>query len=342
MTASILIYFLTILAIVVFSFSQTGPLVGNAFLFLFILLFLCYRALLNRRSRLVIFLPLILFFAHPAFLSHDVYSYAIYAKELIYYHVIPQFVPPNAFPFDPWLAFNHWPTSASRYGPVWTALSLVPFLIGSPNLLLVSYAFKILGVLGYLLNLFLFKKLSPKINFLVFALNPFIILEALASPHTDVWVTVFVLVSLIFILRKKPRLAWLSLLASVGVKIVSLSLIFPLLLQSLFRFSSKILIAVFAVFAYLGSAIIIARWSINPWYLYLPITLSLLLWEIKFWRYLAVSLSAAALVRYLPYFYLGFFDPHNKIRAFLFLITLVPLILWTFIQFRRYYRKQIA
>lgn len=321
-----------------------GPLFTAIFLFSF----LCYFLILKYYSQipkvflffLLLLVIMVLLPLSPLFFSQDPVSYASYVKILLYYHLPPWFTPPSNFPADPWLPLNHWPTSASRYGPVWTFLSLFPYLLGQGQLVPVTYYFRLLGILGYIGNFFLIKKISsPKYAFL-YALNPFIIIESVASPHVDVWMTTFILLSLFLIARHRV-LSFLTFLFSLGVKIVSLPL-FILYLLPKFPQSPRFPLYSALFLSYLGSAIIIAKWSINPWYLYLPISLTYLVWENRFWRNLALSFSVAATVRYLPYLYWGFFDPHNKIRAILFLVSLVPFVLWFLKEFRKYLLREIS
>lgn len=309
---------------------------GNLFSIIFILFTSFYILLLKKSDhfkiskKYLLLAVVILLLTNPFFLSHDFVSYATYPKILLHYHQNPWLIPPSAYPYDPWLTQNHWPTSTSRYGPAWTALSAIPYMLGKNNLIITGYLFKVLGSVGFLINILLIKKItkSQKLAYL-YALNPYILIESVASPHTDVWMTTFILFALLFI-RQKIK-SFIFIVLSICVKIVSLPVFLILLFPSLY---------ISLVLSYLGSLIIIIRWSINPWYLYLPITLSYLVWKNKFFRYCAISLSIACQIRYGPYFYLGFFDPNNKIRLILFLICLLPLSIWSLLEFRKFWKRQ--
>ncbi len=323
---------------------------GNLFFLILLLLFaayflLSYRQYLTPRPLLIALFVLIIVFGlmtYPAFLSHDIFSYLLYAKITAFYHKNPWFVLPRDFPSDPLLPYNHWPTSASRYGPTWIALSSALYYLARGNITFLMFLFKSALAALFLGNLFLLKKLAInlKVNFrpvLIFtAFNPFFIMESIVSPHTDTVMTFFALLAFLLLLRKRYLFSGFSFLLSLGAKIVSLPLGLIYLLLYFLPLTARQLAWLFLGLGFGGAAIIIARWSINPWYLFLPLTFGSLLINYRSVRYLLWSLSAAALVRYLPYFYLGYFDPHNKIRLLLFCLLLVPYGIWLIRRWRRY------
>jgi hypothetical protein len=279
----------------------------------------------------ICFLSFIFF---PAGLSHDIYNYIIYAKTLVIYHQNPLSVAPNNFINDPILPYVHWATSPSRYGFVWIAISSFAFFIGQQSLLLTFIAFKTLylfisgAILLLLSNFADLLKLPRRKVFVFWVFNPYVVIEFLFSSHTDALVGLLLLLAIFFVLGRKFSKAWIVLAASAGVKIISLPLLVPFFLKEFFWIKTDRFLKTCVLFAYFGSAIIISQWSINPWYFSLPILLSTLIIENKFYRYLALSLSVACELRYAPYFFLGYFDPHIKIRVQLFLLALIPFIGW--------------
>lgn len=310
-----ILYFLSLVALFLFSnyfldnASPYSPKLGILFLIIVSLLTLCYLYFLNnppKRVLLYIILSLIIMFpSYPATLSNDVYNYAMDAKILVVYHQNPWIVPPKFFPQDPLFSLVHWKDDPSRYGPIWIVPTAFLYWLW-PSI----FSFKLFTAANYLLSLWLINKLRGNITFIFF--NPLIILEYLLGTHTDIVMTTFVL----FALYHRSLIA---MLAAVLVKITAL----PLLLGLFFK--NKYF---WVWLAYLGSFLIIVKWSINPWYFTLPIFLTALITHNKFYKYLAINLSIAAIVRYFPLLYLGWFDPNNKIRAALFIIFMLPFGFW--------------
>ncbi len=270
----------------------------------------------------------------PAGLSHDIFNYIAHAKTLITYHQNPLLVAPNALAGDPILPYVHWLASPSRYGPVWIVFSGLAFFLGQSSLLLTFLAFKamyllIYGAIGVLLSKTVdHLKLNKRKVFVSWLLNPFVVIEFLFSSHTDALVGVFLLLTILFALTRKFSQSWLAYLASAGVKIVSLPFLLPIFLKEFFYLKTEMFLKVSVLTGYLASAIITFQWSINPWYFSIPILLSTLVIENKFYRYLALSLSVASELRYIPYFFMGYFDPSIKIRMQLFLLGLIPFCAW--------------
>ena len=320
---------------------------GTIFLLILFGLFLHYLFFLFQTKRvnisvIVTLSVLILFFSYPAFLSHDIFSYIFDAKILDHYHTLPWLFAPKNFSEDPLLPFVHWSSSTTRYGPIWLVFSSVLYFVGQDNLLLILILFKLLGIIPFFFNTYILSlilnalKLDKK-NLVLFVANPLILLESLVGPHTDMLMTTFVLFSLYFLLVKSQTKSLIAFILSIGVKIVSLPIGLAFVLANIFSVKGKTIVLVFYWLSLAGTIIIIARWSINPWYFTLPITLSTLLYKDRTIRYIAVSLSFAALFRYLPYFYLGFFDPRNKIRAFIFLEMTLPFVIWLLLKLKKDY-----
>ncbi len=281
--------------------------------FFLLLLSLVYFYVLRHPPKkiwLIILASVIITFpAFPAALSRDVYNYAMDAKTITVFHQNPWVTPPKAHPADSLFSHIAWPNDPTRYGPVWVLPTSALYSIW-PSL----YSFKLITVLCYLGTLYIIKKLAKTDRAVIFlAFNPLLIVEYYLGTHTDIAMTFLALLAIY-------KLSWPAMFGSLLVKITSLPLSVGFFIKNAY---------VWIWLAYLGSLIIITAWSINPWYFTLPVILSALVLKSYFHKYLAISLSLAAVVRYIPLLYMGPFDPHNKIRAFLFLILLVPFGLWT-------------
>lgn len=200
------------------------------------------------------------------------------------------------------------------------------------NIIVSAYLLKFLVIIfGYILSCYLTEKISkslkidPLKTLVFFALNPFILIEMTASPHSDSLMISLALLSMFFLIRgdRAKSVLWIGF--SWVTKMVSLPMMLVSFVPKKFvRFYPLL----FWVTSWIGTVAIIAAWSINPWYLLLPFSFGVFFWRNKTVNYFLISLSMAALIRYLPYFYLGFFDPNNKIRIILFFLVLVPYSLW--------------
>lgn len=332
---TLIAFILLQLGTLIFSFNA-APKTMWAPLFTLIIAgqFLCYFIFLKFLKRdvwkLILISAVINLFAFPAFLSNDIYSYLAFGKIFVTYRQNPYIVPHSFFVDDPLLKLNHWPDSVSRYGPNFLIPIFFIYWITSGNILLSAYLLKIfLIIVGYLSSCYLIEKINKKV-LLFFALNPFVIIEMIASPHSDSLMISLALLSLYFLLNKKRPFSVLAILLSAITKIVSLPMTLVAFVPQKF---SKYYVLLFWLTSWIGTGAIIYKWSINPWYLLLPFTFGVFFSHIKTIRYLLISLSIAALVRYLPFFYLSFFDPSNKIRLVLFILALVPYFLWFIVTF---------
>lgn len=352
-------YFITLITLSFYSFTQMDKGVipvanflstfgltqrtisGTIFIIILVSLTLCYVYFLKNFHKLrkslwsiILLAAVISFPAFPAAFSRDVYNYAMSAKTVVVYGQNPWTTPPKAFPNDPFLNHLHWPNDGSRYGLTWTVPTTILYLLAGNNVGLSLYTFKLFTSLSWLGSLFLIGKIAKKINldpvqavaFLAF--NPLLVIEFFIGTHTDITMTLFILLCLYWLFHRKRNWSLFSFFLSIGTKITSLPIIVGWWLSYVFHLNPKTTIFLFIWSAYLGTLVIISKWSINPWYFTLPIFLSALYLHSQFHRFLAISLSLAAAIRYAPLLFLGPFDPNNKIRAQLFLLFLVPFCLW--------------
>lgn len=375
-----LVYFFDLFALAIYSYSQVDIdldlfaiplgrgflnslihlgaherlLSGTIFVTLVSILFLCFFYFWANRAQLswknIVFLGLGSFLitlgVYPGFLSHDIFSYMIYAKTLAFYHLSPWGIRPIDFPSDPIVPYVHWQTSFSRYGPVWVTVSALFYFLSGNNFLLAMWLLKLLlmlvfvGCIVILYRLCKILKIDTKAALVFLLFNPFFLIEGLASPHTDMLMGFFALLSLYFLLKKHFWSSTFALLLSIGTKIVTIPLVLGLLIPRIISLRPGTIVKLWLMLNFLGTAIIASRWSLNPWYVTAPLLFSALVLPNRFYRFLAFSLTAAVLVRYVPYFYLGFFDPGNKIRLILFILLMVPFILWVLAEAVGFFSKK--
>lgn len=149
---------------------------------------------------------LILALSNPA-LSYDLFNYMFDAKLVVHYHLDPHTTAAISFiQTDDWVRFMRNVFFPTTYGYVWTALSVIPFVLGIGKLLLTFIAFKLFMVGGLVLLFFLecFILLREQkqdkrtgINSLaLFFFSPLVFLETLSSGHNDVWMMVLAFASL--------------------------------------------------------------------------------------------------------------------------------------------------
>jgi hypothetical protein len=127
------------------------------------------------------------------------------------------------------------------YGPLWAVFSGFITWLGHSNIDFTFFLFKLFGLLGNSLILFLIYKitklLSPqniKKNFFLYAWSPFVLLEFINNAHNDVWMIFFGVIAFYFYHQKKDSLIIPSLVLAGLIKYVYWALI-PLFCIFLWR-----------------------------------------------------------------------------------------------------------
>ncbi|MBI3620302.1 hypothetical protein HY214_04135 [Candidatus Roizmanbacteria bacterium] len=359
--ATVVFYFFTLLFLSFFSFSQVDAglhlfsnkddrllqnslvrfasekrlYTGLIYTFLFIGMFVAYFLLMKQWKRIskrvlavfIIGTVALTFFAFPASFSHDIYNYLMYEKILLVYHANPYTVLPAHFRGDPLLNYIHWPNAPSRYGPVWLALAGVVYFFTQNSLAVSLWGVKALLVACFLGTLIVVVKIARHLRVdvcrtLIFIVgNPLIIVESLINPHVDSLMTFLAVAAVWFVLKRRNLKAGVLIMMSFLSKAVSLPVSLILIVRS---------VRLFFWIALIGAVVESVVLSIAAWYFVLPVIAAAFLYASKKIRYLVYALSAATLVRYLPYFYLGYFDPTNKIRLILFVFVMILFTAWSF------------
>jgi len=207
------------------NFSQNQLLILSlAFLFLLVIyLFLFFSKKINNKLlKIIIVLILFLGLICPPFLSRDLASYSLGAK-LFYSSGQNPYLNNLSVQADfaQQLGDLWWLNQPFVYGPVFLAVGFVPWLIGSANLLLSVYAFKILALIFFILSFWIFRKiriaerLSPRVDWL-YLFNPVLLINVVFEGHNDIFLVFFILAFLYW--QRKPLQSGLSLLAAVFIK----------------------------------------------------------------------------------------------------------------------------
>jgi hypothetical protein len=148
---------------------------------------------------------LLLLLAYPA-TSSDLYDYLFRGRMAVRYGANPFVAPPQAFSADPLFPLIGWPHAVTAYGPMWEALSRLaarlageyPAAQGPPAgvapLLKLLLAYKLLGVLGFLLCggaiwwvLGLIAPAQRLAGLYLWLWNPLAVWELAGAGHNDGW-----------------------------------------------------------------------------------------------------------------------------------------------------------
>ncbi|MBE3558162.1 MAG: hypothetical protein IMW89_02930 [Ktedonobacteraceae bacterium] len=241
------------------SWQQTGLLLAS-FLLLLIVYLLALRFLPGRAGhRFIIFstvLPGLICIIIPVVTSQDIYSYIIYARMGVFYHLNPLTTSPQAIQGDPTYIHLYWKDQPSAYGPVWIWLTEgLQWLVGltglsdRENIALMVLLLRLCGLVAHLCSVWLIWSISQKLSspaitprlrmlaVLAFAWNPLLLFEACINAHNDATLLFFVLLALWLLVRRSPDPATMSdytgatvMLALASCIKVNVVLLFPGLL----------------------------------------------------------------------------------------------------------------
>ena len=312
-----------------FAFTQR-PIVTIIYSLIIVIFFAFYLILLYyfkkkifafREFKLIVALTaLILFFAYPAMVSYDIFNYLATAKVLFLYHENPYLVMPIQFTGDPMLLFMHAANKTALYGPIWILLTGIPYLSGFGNFLITLFSFKFFTTIFYFLTVVLLLRMSKNVFLTsLFALNPLIILEVVASGHNDIVMMFFALLSIYFLKERKIILFFTFIFFSILIKFATLFLL-PIFAYVLFNYFRNKKIDWEKIY-YLSSLLMLLvfflspiREEIYPWYavwflIFVPLIQNRLM------RYIYLVFSFSLLFRDLPFMLLGtYFGPTPYIK----------------------------
>lgn len=286
-------------------------------------------------KRIIGLVSLILFFAYPAMLSYDLFSYIAYAKVLTVYHENPYIIMPYQFIGDPILNFTRYANLTLQYGLSWLLLSVIPYVLGLGNYLVILFNFKLLAILFYGGTIYLLGKLTKDTRSVVlFALNPLVLLEIVASGHNDIVMMFFALAAFYFVQKKRYFIALLAILLSIGVKFVTIILL-PVLIVIAYKqwkkqkinwermyFVSGLLMTLMFLLSFIHR-------EIYSWYVVWIFVFAVLCTRYNYFFYLALTLSVTMLMTYIPDIYLGTYTPQGQLLKLF--LALAPVIVFSII-----------
>ncbi len=297
------------------------------YLALVVLLFVFY-IYFNKREKPVdplkisIIVALIALFAYP-FLSRDFFNYIFDAKIFTVYHKNPYLFKPLDFPQDNWLRFMNWTHRSYPYGPLFLLISIIPSFLSFNKFILNFLLFKLIFVIFYLLAVYSLSKINKKYA-LTFALNPYVIIEGLVSPHNDLIGVSLAIAGVSLLYKNRSVLGRLIILLSAGIKYITLP--FILLIKN----KNKINLAVF-IFLVLAMAYLAYEMDFQPWYFLVMFGF------IPFYNKIITKLNiffAGLLFSYYPFVRFGDWDSLYKtimkrqIILFFLAVNIIYLSLW--------------
>jgi hypothetical protein len=167
--------------------------------------------------------------------------YGLYGRAVVFYHVNPYIVAPAqlahdllhvSIPYGPMDGGN----GVGSVGPVWLDLCLLVALFAQNSIANVLFGLRLLGLVVHLLNVTLIwsivGRIKPQFRLsatLLYAWNPLVLLASVFMVHLEVAVVLFLLLSLLFLLRGSPLSGWIFALLAVLMSPLYL-IVLPLLL----------------------------------------------------------------------------------------------------------------
>lgn len=321
------------------------PLSTEIFILIITLLFILYLSILSLVRRklisrkqvwlIIIFSSVLLTFSYNAF-SYDLFNYIFDAKIVTYYGQNPYLHKALDYSGEPMLSFMRWTHRVYPYGPVWLGLTVPLSFVGFNIFLPTFFLFKALMSISFVGTCYFIGKIlriiSPKdeiLGLVFFALNPLVLVESLVSSHNDISMLFFAVYALYLFLTKFYIRAFILLVISIGVKFAT-GFILPvfvgvLVLNKLRRniLTESIILYICTVMV---AAVVIAsmRTNFQPWYVLYVLPFAALLSQ-KYYVFIpAIILSFSSLLIYVPFLYLGNWDP--PVPAQLFWINCMGII----------------
>lgn len=186
-------------------------------IFLILLFFLCIYVILlfvtrgGVKYKLKYFLPSILLLAVAfPYLSQDIYGYLLPASNFIFFHQNPYLSVVANNLANPWRLLPGpviWFNYPYPYGPVFLSIASMPLLFKIHTLWAAIYFYKITVVCFYIILIWIIKRWSDNknktITYLLWGLNPAVLVHILFDGHNDIFTITFLVLSLILLFKNK-------------------------------------------------------------------------------------------------------------------------------------------
>ncbi|HVZ12407.1 MAG TPA: hypothetical protein VG965_05235 [Patescibacteria group bacterium] len=310
------------------SFQYVGwfnrPLSALLYILIISILFALYTLTLNLIRKkyidrkkvfgIVLVVSAILFFSYNAF-SYDLFNYIFDAKIITHYHENPYIHKALDYSTDPMLSFMRWTHRVYPYGPAWLLVTVPLSFIGFNVFILTFYLYKALMFASFIGSVFLIEKIAKKsgrdvaFSVAAFALNPLVLIESLVSAHNDIVMMFFGLLGLYLYLEKKYVNSFIWTLFSILVKFATGLMLVPILLNKFFKLDKEKFFYVLILSMIIGVILATVRTQFQPWYLLFILPFSAFVSEKYFVIIPTLIISIFSLLQYLPYIYLGDWNP---------------------------------
>jgi hypothetical protein len=199
--------------------------------FIFVLLAYCILFFEKKEKfskKEIIAIVLILFFSFltPPFLSRDISGYLIGGRNFVWFHVNPYSIGLNSVSANAWLAElgeGGWLRHPFSYGPIFLIVASFSVLLNFAHLISAVYFYKLFVFIAYALSVVVFAKLTKALSlnyylFVLFALNPAILINGLVDGHNEVFIILLLLLAIYFIIKKNDYRGYLFWIISVFIK----------------------------------------------------------------------------------------------------------------------------
>jgi hypothetical protein len=167
----------------------------------------------------------------PPLFSTDVFSYQFYGRIGQVYHANAYLAGPYALHGDPlyWYIGYKWYSTATVYGPLFTALSypLAPLSIPTDVFVYKAIAtVSSLAVVALVWNAARLRGINPVKAAVLVGLNPLVVVYGVGGGHNDLLMLVPMLAAVVLLLQRRGRLGAGSIMVGAGIKMTA-GLLFP-------------------------------------------------------------------------------------------------------------------
>ena len=292
------------------------------FIFYAVFLYLAHKGVLTKKEvlKLILGSGILLLFSYNAF-SYDLFNYIFDAKIITHYHQNPYIQKALDYPNDPMLTFMHWTHRTYPYGPVWLIFTVPLSFLGFNFFIPTFFFFKALMAGSFVASAYFIGKILQKTNpkkevlgLVFFGLQPLLLIECLVSAHIDIVMMMFALWAVYLLLKKQYVRSSILFIVSIGIKFATLVLA-PIFLI-LFWYQKRGKTPVWGFVFFLATVLMVittivasTRTNFQPWYLVGPLTFAAFLVDSPYIIVASILISFFAMLTYLPFLYLGNWDP---------------------------------
>ncbi len=203
------------------------------------------------------------------FVSHDIFNYLFDARILTHYGLNPYTHTALDFQKDLWTRFMHWTHRTYPYGPTFLPLSLIPSFLGLGKFSLTFLLYKLMNGVLYFLAVYFLNKTNKRIA-LQFATHPLIIIEGIINGHNDLIAVSLGLIGIYLLGNKKNMWGKLLLLLSVGIKYITVPIVFLHSKLGITRYMKLLFSFQVALVIYLCYKLEIQPWYFLSLFVFLP------------------------------------------------------------------------